>query len=137
MSLMRFPSSIKRDPGIGVWMHKHSDELGAIARHWFEIMRACGEDVRELLHDGHPTACVDDAAFGYVNVFTAHVNVGFFRGAEIADLHGLLEGNGKFMRHVKLRPEDDVDAAVLTELIEAAYADMKRRLRAEASLANH
>jgi len=118
-------------------MHKHSDELGAIARHWFEIMRACGEDVRELLHDGHPTACVDDAAFGYVNVFTAHVNVGFFRGAEIADPHGLLESKGKFMRHVKLRLEDDVDAAVLTELIEAAYADMKRRLRAEASLANH
>ena len=117
-------------------MHKHSGELGAIARRWFEIMHARGEDVRELLHDGHPTACVDDAAFGYVNVFRAHVNVGFFRGAEIADPHGLLEGNGKFMRHVKLRPEHDVDAAALTELIETAYADMKRRFRAEASLAN-
>jgi len=118
-------------------MHKHSGDLGAIARRWFEIMRACGEDVRELLHDGHPTACVDDAAFGYVNVFTAHVNVGFFRGAEIADPHGLLEGNGKFMRHVKLRPEHDVVAAALTGLIETAYADMKRRLRAEASVTNH
>ena len=66
-------------------MHKHSGELGVIAQRWFEVMRACGDDVRELLHDGHPTACVDDAAFGYVNVFKAHVNVGFFRGAEIAD----------------------------------------------------
>ena len=118
-------------------MHKHSGKLAAIARRWFKIMRTCGADVRELLHDGHPTACVDDAAFGYVNAFTAHVNVGFFRGAEIVDPHGLLEGSGKFMRHVKLRPERDVDAAALTELIETAYADMKRRLRAEASLANH
>ena len=58
---------------------------GAIAQHWFEVMRGCGDDVRELLHDGHPTACVGDAAFAYVNAFTAHVNVGFFRGAEIAD----------------------------------------------------
>ena len=137
MGLMRFPSSVKRDPGIELWMHKHSGQLGAIARRWFEIMRACGEDVREILHDGHPTACVDDAAFGYVNVFTAHVNVGFFRGAEIADPHGLLEGNAKFMRHVKLRPEHDVDAAALTGLIETSYADMKRRLRAEASITNH
>ena len=48
-----------------------------------------------FMHDGHPTACVADAAFGYVNAFKAHVNVGFFRGAEIADPEGLLEGTGK------------------------------------------
>jgi len=94
-------------------------------------MRGCGDDVRELLHDGHPTACVGDAAFAYVNAFTAHVNVGFFRGAEIADSEGLLEGTGRFMRHVKLRPEGAVDATALKNLIEIAYTDMKRRLQAE------
>ena len=112
-------------------MHDHSGDLGVIARRWFEVMRACGDDVRELLHDGHPTACVGDAAFAYVNAFKAHVNVGFFRGAEIADPMGLLEGNGKFMRHVKLRPERAVDATALMNLIETAYTDMKRRLKAE------
>ena len=125
--LMRFPGSLKRDPAIERWMHEHAGELGAIAQHWFAVMRACGDDVRELLHDGHPTACVGDAAFGYVNAFTAHVNVGFFRGAEIADPEGLLEGTGKFMRHVKLRPDRDSDAMALTQLIETAYRDIKRR----------
>ena len=110
-------------------MSEHSGELGVIARSWFEVMRVCGDDVRELLHDGHPTACAQDAAFAYVNVFGAHVNVGFFRGAEIADPSHLLEGTGKFMRHVKLRPERDVDAAALRKLIEAAYTDMRRRLQ--------
>jgi hypothetical protein len=129
--LLRFPSSVKRDPAIEAWMTEHSSELGAIAQCWFEVMRACGDDVRELLHDGHPTACVGDAAFGYVNAFKAHVNVGFFRGAEIADPEGLLEGTGKFMRHVKLGPERDVDATTLKKLIETAYADMKARLQAE------
>lgn len=108
-------------------MHEHAGDLGAIAQRWFEVMRDCGPDVRELLHDGHPTACVGDAAFAYVNAFTAHVNVGFFRGAEIADPDGLLEGTGKFMRHVKLRPERDVDATALTTLVEAAYTDMQGR----------
>jgi hypothetical protein len=112
-------------------MHEHSGELGAFAQRWFEVMRDCGDDVRELLHDGHPTACVGDAAFAYVNAFHAHVNVGFFRGAEIADSQGLLEGTGKFMRHVKLRPERDVDATALRKLIETAYSDMKGRLKAE------
>lgn len=125
---MRFPSAVRRDPVIDAWMAEHSGELGTIAQRWFEVMRGCGDDVRELLHDGHPTACVGDAAFGYVNAFTVHVNVGFFRGAELADPDGLLEGTGKFMRHVKLGPGREVNATALRNLIERAYADMKGRL---------
>jgi len=67
-------------------------------------------------------------AFGYVNAFSSHVNVGFFQSTELADPDALLEGNGKFMRHVKLRPGVDIDADSLTRLIETAYADIKRRL---------
>lgn len=127
---LRFPNAVKRDPAINTWMREHTGELGVIAHRWFEVMRACGDDVRELLHDGHPTACVGDVAFGYVNAFKAHVNVGFFRGAEIADPEGLLEGTGKFMRHVKLRPESDTNTAALITLIETAYADIRSRLNA-------
>lgn len=129
--LLRFSGSIKRDPAIESWMADHGGELGEIAKHWFEVMRKCGDDVRELLHDGHPTACVTDAGFAYVNVFSAHVNVGFFRGAEISDPDGLLEGTGKFMRHVKLRPGRGIDAAALRKLVRGAYADMQERVQAE------
>ena len=129
--LLRFPSSVKRDPAIEAWMREHSGELGTIAQRWFEVMRGCGDDVRELLHDGHPTACVGDAAFAYVNAFRAHVNVGFFRGTEIADPKGLLQGTGKFMRHVKLRPDAVVNGTALTKLVHTAYTDMRRRLQAE------
>lgn len=128
--LFRLPSSVKRDPAVDKWMEAHLDDLGAIAHHWFEVMRRCGGDVLEVLHDGHPTACVADAAFAYVNVFTTHVNVGFFRGAEFADPACLLEGSGKYMRHVKIRSESDIDATALSKLIDAAYADMKDRLEA-------
>jgi hypothetical protein len=129
--LLRFPSATRRDLAICAWMREHRGELGAIAQLWFDVMRECGNDVRELLHDGHPTACVTDAAFAYVNVFKAHVNVGFFRGAEIDDPAGLLEGTGRFMRHVKLGPGCDVDARALAKLIDTAYADMKTRVEAE------
>ncbi len=129
--LLGFTGSVQRDPAIEAWMKRQPRELGGIARHWFEVMRGRGDDVRELLHDGHPTACIADAGFGYVNAFKAHVNVGFFRGAEIADPKGLLEGTGKFMRHVKLRPGDDIDAMALMKLIDAAYTDMRKRVQAE------
>ena len=124
--LLRFPTAVKHDPLIDEWFTSHGS-LGATAQRWFEVMRGCGDDVRELLHDGHPTACVGDAAFGYVNAFTAHVNVGFFRGAELDDPNALLEGTGRFMRHVKLLPRTVIDDQALTDLIKTAYADMRHR----------
>jgi hypothetical protein len=127
--LLRFPGAVKRDPAVEAWLHQDAGELGAVARHWFEVIRNCGDDVLELLHDGCPTACIDDAAFAYVDAFTAHVNVGFFRGAELADPNRLLQGTGKFMRHVKLGPDRQVDATALVMLINAAYTDMKTRLQ--------
>jgi hypothetical protein len=129
--LLRFPSALPRDPAVEAWMQRHPGELGDIARHWFSRMRRCGDDVRELIHDGAPTACVDDAGFGYVDAFTSHVNVGFFRGSALEDPAGLLQGTGKFMRHVKLGPGRQVDAAALEQLVEAACRDMRSRVEAE------
>jgi hypothetical protein len=123
--LLRFNDAVERDPAIDAWMNEHGGELGAIAHQWFEVMRKCGDEVREILHDGCPVACLGDAAFGYVNVFTSHVNVGFFRGAALPDPTRMLQGTGKFMRHVKLRPGTATDAASLSKLIETAYSDIK------------
>lgn len=128
-TLFEFPTAVRRDPAVDKWLDSRPDELGKIARRWFDVMRACGDDVRELLHDGHPTACVGQAAFGYVNAFTAHVNVGFFRGSELADPAGLLIGTGRFMRHVKLAPNMDMDSDKLERIIESAYSDIKNRIR--------
>ena len=93
-----------------------------MAEPWWERMRRCGADVREVLHDNYPTACVEDAPFPYVRAFSAHVNVGFFYGAFLDDRAGILEGAGRRMRHVKLRP-------ALMELISVAYRDIQLRLR--------
>lgn len=128
--VFRFPSSMKRDPCIETWMREHSGELGAIAQRWFGVMRDCGDDVREVLHDGHPTACVGDTAFAYVNAFRAHVNVGFFHGAALTDPARLLQGTGKRMRHVKVRPGHALERSSLEALITAAYRDILARLKA-------
>ncbi len=126
--LLRFSGTLERDPAIDAWMKEHAGALGAIAYAWFQVMRRCGDEVREILHDGCPVACLGDAPFGYVSVFTAHVNVGFFHGAALPDPGHWLQGNGKFMRHVKLRPAAGADAASLHRLIEAAYSDIKWRV---------
>ena len=128
--LFRFPEEADtQDPRVDAWLTKQEDELHSIAQKWFAQMRACGGDVRELLHDGCPVACVEDAAFGYVNIFKAHVNVGFFCGSALPDPGGLLEGTGKNMRHVKLRPDREIDVRALNGLIYSAYRTVKARLK--------
>ena len=127
--IFRLSGASRRDRAIDAWFDEQPDDLGALARGWFARMRACGADVRELIHDGCPVAGIDDAPFGYVDVFTAHVNVGFFQGASLRDPARLLQGTGRFMRHVKLKPGADVDTASLEALIAAAYLDMKGRTR--------
>jgi hypothetical protein len=126
--ILRFNGAVERDPAIDRWMKAHAGELGAIAEEWFEVMRGCGDEVRELVHDGCPTACLGDAPFAYVGVYTSHVIVGFFHGASLPDPARLLQGNGKFMRHVKLRLRAPINDAALLRLVEAAYEDIKARV---------
>jgi len=126
--LLRFNGAVERDPAIDEWLKKHAGELGSIAHQWFKVMRKCGDEVREVLHDGCPVVCLGDVPFGYVNVFRSHVNVGFFQAAALPDPARLLQGEGKFMRHVKLRPGTATNTAALTRLIDAAYSDIKARV---------
>jgi hypothetical protein len=131
--IFRLSGAVKQDPAVAAWLTDDQVDLRSIARRWFVQIRQCGDDVRELMHDGCPVACVADAPFAYVNSFKSHVNVGFFYGAVLRDPTGLLEGSGKRMRHAKLNPGRELNAAALSDLIDAAYLDIRKRLGAAGS----
>ena len=126
--LLRFTGAVKRDPAIAAWFDDQPNELRSLAEPWFARLRRCGPDVRELLHDGLATVCIGDVPFAYVGIFTAHASVGFFHGASLPDPARLLEGSGRFMRHVKLRPGVGIDEPALEALVATAYRDAGMRL---------
>ncbi len=130
-ALLKFTGAVEHDPAIHAWFEMQRADLGAIAWTWFAKMRRCGPDIRELMHDRCPTVCVASAPFAYVNAFTAHVNVGFFHGASLSDPSKLLQGTGRYMRHVKLKPALAFDQPALQALIVRAYADIRARLHAD------
>ena len=143
--LFRIGRSFEHDPRIETWfvgdvrMDREADTLlpepqdlvRRLAQAWFDRLRACGPDVREIFHDDCPVACVEDAPFAYVNAYKAYAAVGFFHGAALPDPSGLLEGAGKRMRHVKLRPGEPVNEAALEVLIAAAYRHIRERVAAD------
>jgi hypothetical protein len=118
----------KQDPAVERWFASPPADLRSTARKWFHEIRSSGPDVLELLHDGHPTACVGNLALGYVNAFADHVNVGFFFGAVLRDPSRLLEGTGRYMRHVKVLPGSFARETELQRLVRDAYADITIRL---------
>lgn len=126
VSLFLFPSATERDPAVDAWFAA-PEPLRQLIAPLFETLRDLS-DHRELLHDGHPTACCGEAAFAYVDAFTAHAAVGFYFGADLPDPHGLLDGTGKRMRHVKLKWGQPVNEAALDALIAAAHDDIRARL---------
>jgi hypothetical protein len=127
--LFLLSGSLREDPAVEAWFAGH-DPLRLLAREWFEVIRGQGPDVRVLMHDHCPTACVEGAAFAYVGAYKAHVSLGFFHGTELADPAGLLEGGGVRMRHVKIRWGRAVDSGALQALIETAYRDIRSRFEA-------
>jgi len=126
--LFLLSSTLASDPLVRAWLHADSGALAELAQRHFALLRACGADVGECLHDGQATACVGGAAFAYVARYRAQVNLGFFHGSALPDPAGLLQGKGRCMRHVKLHPGREPDAQALQALIAAAYRDIRQRL---------
>ncbi|MEM7080038.1 MAG: DUF1801 domain-containing protein [Pseudomonadota bacterium] len=128
LNLLTFHGAQPDDPRVLEWFADHKNEIGDLAARWFGVIRGCGDDVLELLHDGYPIACLGAYPFAHVAAYKAHANIAFYLGAYLPDPNGLLEGSGKRMRHVKVKPGIPADTEAITTLIHAAYADMHARI---------
>lgn len=58
----------------------------------------------------------------YLQASKKHVNLGFQKGNELEekDIHNLLQGTGKTMRHIRIKKMEDIKPEVFTSLIQAA-----------------
>jgi hypothetical protein len=86
--------------------------------------------LRQLILDAAPDAAEsikwsqpvyeDNGPFCYIKAFKNHVNFGFWRGAELPDPEGILEGSGAKMRHVKISGTDDIRKKAFQDLVRSA-----------------
>ena len=60
--------------------------------------------------------------FSYMKAFKNSVNFGFWRGVDINDPTGLLQGSGEKMRHFKLTRLEDINEEVFTDYVKQAVA---------------
>jgi hypothetical protein len=58
--------------------------------------------------------------FAYVKAFGSTVNFGFWRGAELDDPEGVLDGDGDRMRHVSLHSLEEIRPDAFGALVRQA-----------------
>jgi hypothetical protein len=68
----------------------------------------------------------DNGPFCYIRAFKKHVNFGFWRGVELPDEAGILQGSGDKMRHVKLTAMEDIQREPFQALVREAV-ELNRR----------
>jgi hypothetical protein len=59
----------------------------------------------------------------YIGVYTKHINLGFYWGAQMDDPEGVLEGSGKQLRHIKIRSQADLGTPIIGDYLRRAARD--------------
>lgn len=65
-------------------------------------------------------------AFVFVTTHAHWVNLGFNFGSLLPDPHGLLRGEGKLIRHIRIAQAADLNATGVRKLVRAAIAQAER-----------
>ena len=86
-----------------------------------DVVRAAAPEAQEKIKWAQPVF-EDNGPFCYINAFKNHVNFGFWRGVELLNEAGVLEGSGEKMCHVKVTGLEDIQDEVFGDLAREAVA---------------
>jgi hypothetical protein len=87
-------------------------------------------ELRDLVDDAAPGATgtikwaqpvwESNGPFAYVKAFGRSVNIGFWRGVQLDDPGGILEGEGDRMKHLTLHEGDEIPSDALAAFVRQA-----------------
>lgn len=94
-------------------------DLHAIVQAARTLVRSVAPEVTERVMYGGILFAAPEQFCG-VFAYSAHVSMEFGQGAELNDPHRVLEGSGKFRRHIKLHTLADLESKHLRDYIAQA-----------------
>jgi hypothetical protein len=94
----------------------------AVLRALRAFVRKTAPSLEESVKWGNGCWLSDGAPIAYVHSDADHVQFGFIRGASLRDPRGLLQGNGRFVRHTKVRRAEDIDRKAFAALLAQAVS---------------
>jgi hypothetical protein len=118
---------VKDNPTFDQWLEKLSPDLQKITRELIAVARKNMPNVQEFIYHDAVGYSVNDSPFDRICYIApqkkGYVNFGFFFGAGLPDPQKLLTGEGKRLRHVKIRSITEAKNPALAQLIAATWKE--------------
>jgi hypothetical protein len=92
-----------------------AETIGAIR----QIIREVAPKATESIKWAQPV-WEENGPMIWLKAYKNYVNVGFWRGVELSDPKGLLEGEGSLMRHVKINSLEDLNKPAIKRFVAQA-----------------
>jgi hypothetical protein len=104
---------------VDAYISSLNDKQADIVSSVRQIVREAAPNADEAIKWAQPVYS-SNGPFAYIKAFKNSVNFGFWRGVDLKDPKGLLQGSGDKMRHIKLTSTDDIDAGAFSDFINQA-----------------
>jgi hypothetical protein len=102
------------------YLKDQSPRNQAIIRGLRRLVKRIEPELSEAVKWGNGCWVGSNGPVAYVFSAPDHVQFGFFRGSSLNDPKGLLEGNGAYVRHTKVRKPSGIDARSFAALLRQA-----------------
>jgi hypothetical protein len=117
---MAAPKKMKAHATFDLYQADQPPANQKIIRALRRFVKRTAPELQESVKWGNGCWLKGKAPVAYVYSADGYVQLGFFRGASLADPRGLLEGKGEYVRHVKVRKVADIDAVAFGALLRQA-----------------
>ena len=104
---------------VDAYISSLNDKQADIVSSVRQIVREAAPNADEAIKWAQPVYSSNGPS-AYIKAFKNSVNFGFWRGVDLKDPKGLLQGSGDKMRHIKLTSTDDIDAGAFSDFINQA-----------------
>lgn len=111
---------MKRYASFDEYLADQSARNRRIAQALRKLVKRVAPDLQETVKWGNGCWVKGSAPVSYVYSAPDYLQFGFFGGSALEDPLGLLEGKGKFVRHIKLHKTSDIDERALAALLRQA-----------------
>ena len=122
------------DPTFPELLALATDDLKPIAERLRALVLELDPDAHEVVRLGDKATTLGvgpkkmSEGYVYIMPHAKWVNLGFYKGASLADEAGLMEGTGKQLRHIKMRSMEGAERPEVATLIRLAIAERKAAL---------
>jgi hypothetical protein len=102
---------------IAEYINDLDKDNGTIVEELVSIVKKAAPKEDSGIKWSQPVFWSDNGPFCFIKAHKNHVNIGFWRGADMKDPQELLEGTGKKMRHIKITAKQDIDEKAITDFV--------------------